>query len=573
MNGHRLNYEALLYLIAFSLALIMRFAFLGDPTMNDAEAQLALQSHGIIKNGSLVITAPPSYLAPTTLLFFLFGSSTFLARMFPAVVGSLLCFFPYFLKGRIGVVTSLISAFYLALDPFLIHLSKIANPEIIGITCFLFFCIAILSKNSILAGILFAGWILSGSSALPLLINILIALGFFLVIERKPIKSAINHIFESLVWKNGIISFWITFFVLGTIFFIKPFALSGWLSGVAEIVKGWSIQSSSTIPTNIFQVIMASAIFSILGIILGIPAMLRGLLNRDAVLSFIFYWWLIAIIFIFLDPSRQVSDLAWSTIPLGIAAARQISDKVRIPQGHSWVTALYTIFCLLLFFFVWLKLINLLILEPGSTDHQLAMVAIFGTLILVGATYVLIGWGWSWQVAKFALSTSLLIILMVYSFGMSRQAANFDWREQRDLLSSSPHIHEAGILLSTIEDISLQNSGIKDDVDITVLNYEKPSLVWLLRDFKNVDFSISLSAKETPSLVITGNQNVLQAPAEYRGQDFSWSVTTPWSLLTTKEWLRWLVFGDAILEKETIILWARNDLFPLYLPSDPEPAP
>jgi hypothetical protein len=62
--------------------------------------------------------------------------------------------------------------------------------------------------------------------------------------------------------------------------------------------------------------------------------------------------------------------------------------------------------------------------------------------------------------------------------------------------------------------------------------------------------------------VITQANVELQLPASYRGQDFVSTAEVPWTLLTGKEWLRWVVFGDAPSQKSFVILWARNDLFP-----------
>jgi hypothetical protein len=51
-------------------------------------------------------------------------------------------------------------------------------------------------------------------------------------------------------------------------------------------------------------------------------------------------------------------------------------------------------------------------------------------------------------------------------------------------------------------------------------------------------------------------------PSAYRGQDFTWRQRPQWEILQGGDWLKWFVFRQLPLENETVILWARDDLFP-----------
>jgi hypothetical protein len=50
--------------------------------------------------------------------------------------------------------------------------------------------------------------------------------------------------------------------------------------------------------------------------------------------------------------------------------------------------------------------------------------------------------------------------------------------------------------------------------------------------------------------------------AAYRGQDFVWRIRPAWERSLPSNWIEWLVFRDAPLDSEYVILWARGDLFP-----------
>jgi len=54
--------------------------------------------------------------------------------------------------------------------------------------------------------------------------------------------------------------------------------------------------------------------------------------------------------------------------------------------------------------------------------------------------------------------------------------------------------------------------------------------------------------------------------AAYRGQDFVWSVYPGWTGALPPDLIGWFTFRQAPLQLESIILWARNDLFPGEIP-------
>ena len=113
-----LRRENILYLLAFGLALALRLYHLGALPLSDGEASWALQALGAAQGARPVLGSQTAYILPTSLLFFLLGAGTnFLARLFPALAGSLLVFAPRLFRERLKPRPSLILAFFLALDP------------------------------------------------------------------------------------------------------------------------------------------------------------------------------------------------------------------------------------------------------------------------------------------------------------------------------------------------------------------------------------------------------------------------------------------------------------------------
>jgi hypothetical protein len=95
---------------------------------------------------------------------------------------------------------------------------------------------------------------------------------------------------------------------------------------------------------------------------------------------------------------------------------------------------------------------------------------------------------------------------------------------------------------------------------VTIVGIHSPALEWLLRGHA-VEVVEGLDPASAPPLIITGQEDSPGLAAPYRGQDFLWRQRPLWDSALPGDWLRWLVFRQMPQTSETIILWARNDLF------------
>jgi hypothetical protein len=87
-------------------------------------------------------------------------------------------------------------------------------------------------------------------------------------------------------------------------------------------------------------------------------------------------------------------------------------------------------------------------------------------------------------------------------------------------------------------------------------------LRWAIRDFSNAKFVAALTPGSSPSLAITASKDKPALNADYRGKDFVMSSSAPWSIMVGEDWLKWLAWNQVTPQNDTIVLWARNDLFP-----------
>ncbi|GAG91398.1 unnamed protein product, partial [marine sediment metagenome] len=104
--------------------------------------------------------------------------------------------------------------------------------------------------------------------------------------------------------------------------------------------------------------------------------------------------------------------------------------------------------------------------------------------------------------------------------------------------------------------------GYRHQIDI-LTTVDTPSMRWVLRNYPQSRFTADLKIGELPSVIITRQEGeVPQLNTSYRGQDFVWWQQPGWSGALPTPILPWLTFREAEIKNETVILWARSDLFP-----------
>ncbi|MBA4379993.1 MAG: hypothetical protein C0393_04795, partial [Anaerolinea sp.] len=134
MTNRRISLEHALYALAFSLALTLRFLHLGALPLSDFEADWALQALQVARGAHPAIGPNPAYVLLTSIPFYIFGASDFLARFWPALAGSILVLTPFFFRDRLGRVPALILAFALAFEPGLLALARVAGSLILAVS-------------------------------------------------------------------------------------------------------------------------------------------------------------------------------------------------------------------------------------------------------------------------------------------------------------------------------------------------------------------------------------------------------------------------------------------------------
>lgn len=584
--------EFWLYALAFLLAVALRFAGLGTLPLSETEATWALQALHLAQGTRPLLGSQTAYLLPTSLLFFIFGTTNFLARFVPALTGSLLAGLPFLFRQRLKRHPGLLLAFFLALDPGLIALSRQAGSPMPALSFTLLAWAFWWKGRPRAAGALAALALLSGPALWPGLLG----LGLAWVLEQAtrprltastggetlPITEATprqaptrsSDLQAALVSGSSVI------LLGGTLLFLAPNGLSAWLASLPDWLSGWG--RSSGVPAG--RLLLALVVYQPLAVLFGAAALWRALWQGRRRYLRLGLWLCMALLLALTYPARQVSDLAWALIPLWTLAALELSNHIHWPQegqealGIGLLAALFLVFA-------WLNYTNIA-LDPSNPANitpthiqyggnilidnlpPLRYLLLAGIFLLLAVGMSMVALGWSAHTARLASAWSLAAILGLYGLGMAWSATGLRTPEGWELWQDGPRPSQAALLHETLEQLSAWNGGDKQSQAVTLAGMDSPALEWLLRNHE-VRKVPGLDPFQTPPLVITPNRENLNLTSAYRGQDFLWQQEPAWSNIDIHQWIHWSVFHKLPYASQTILLWARADLFPDSHPSLP----
>ncbi len=561
MNKPKFFPENAIYFLAFLMALGIRLASLGQTFLTNTEATWALQALHLSQGSHPDIGGQPGLVLFTGTLFFVFGSSVWIARLVPAVVGSLLVFAPQLFRNRLGKLAALALSFALAFDPGLVAMSRQVDGHILAIT-FLIFALGYLNKRNAAGAGIFAGLALLGGVSFWLGAVILLITGLsFRALNRvhrsdpsmtgdetQLVQASPVSLKMGLYWFAG------TLFVAGTLFFLEPKGLSAIAASLISFLQGFSGQGGTAIP----EILAGLVFYEIFPLALAVVALIWALFNKDKTGGLLALAWVLALAIVLLYPGRQVADLVWVTVPMWALGIRFLSLVFAIPLPVKLVIgeALFTIVILVC---AWLNFVAAMSLQfADPTPHWLAIVFMF---FFLGMALILLTWGWGAKYALRGVGLGFCFLMAIFTLSAAWRATGQESRPDQELWSVGANFREGDLLIKTANEYSLWNTNNPNGMDITVVN-GSPSLQWLFRNFSQANFVDALQSAEVPSMVVTPDQKSLGLAGAYTGQSFVVEQSPTWETLSLSDWINWMIFRQAPVTKNNIVLWVRSDLFP-----------
>ena len=562
MRIERIRGEHLLYITAFGLALVSRFLALGVAPLSDFEAGWAMQALQVSRGVPTDLGPQPGYVLLTGVVFFIFGSSNALARLWPALAGSLLIWAPYLFRRRLGQVAAIILAFGLALDPGLVSLSRLAGGPMFAIGFGLLAAGLVYTRRILLAGVSTGLALLGGPAVIQgaLGTGLAFSLGRYLeglgVINNLTPDDAGEISTEKV--RVGILVGGGTLLLVGTLFFKFPQGLGALAGIIPAYLGGW--MEPSGVPAS--RLLAALVFYQPLALAFGLVAAIRGWVRRSPLSRWMSLWSVVALVMALVYPGKHVADVAWVSLPLWGLAALELSRQIQI-NNDDYIPALgQAALVTTLLALAWLNLAGMTHVAGDPQVFRLRWVVIAGTLALGVVTTLLVGLGWSAAAAQRGLAWGFGAALGLYTLASLWSITQLHQRSAAELWIPMPVTQDANLLLNTLEELSEWTTGFDESFDVVVTS-QAPSLKWVLRNWPQARFLSSIATGELPSAIVTAaGQNEPSLKMAYRGQDFIWSLSPAWEGALPENWLAWLVFREAPLAREQVILWARGDLFP-----------
>jgi hypothetical protein len=562
MFSSRTTKETILYALALLIAFGLRFVNLGTLPLMDFEASWALQSLHVADGLKPAIGANPAYVHLTAVLFFVFGETNFLARFWSALAGTLLILAPLFFRDRLGRLPALLLAFFLACDPGLLALARMAGSSILAVTAIVYTCAFWRTERRTAAGVCAALALLSGPGVWFGLFGLSLAWAIGTGIQAAAGKKAgrqdagtdpVRIRWETL---RGPVSWGAaTLLLAGTLFLFSPKGLAGILSALAGFASGW--WKPSGVP--VFRLLAALPAYAMMPLGFGLAAVVRGAVKRDPLSIRLGLWALAALLLALAYPARQVGDLVWMLLPLWTLAALELSFHFDFGKVGAWGFSGVTVLIVTILTFAWLDFASVAGAALNTSFGQLRLLLFVGALVIVALILVLVSMGWSKDMARLGGVWGAVIMLAVYTLGAATGAGGLRQPHTVEMWNLSAQIMDADLLVKTADQISDWSKGAVESLPVVISGVDSPALLWL---FRNWDMSeeVVLAPGESPALVVTQAGATLNLAAAYRGEAFRWRQTPAWAQAAVPDWTRWFIYHTFPTTNETIILWVRSDL-------------
>lgn len=560
MNNQKSSTQHVVIIIGiFILALAFRLIRLGNLALNHPEAELALQALAVARGDHTLFGNVHAYVGLTGLPFFLFSTSNFLARFWPAVTGAVIILIPIIFAKFIGQRPALLAAFVLAISPEMVGLSRIIGSPMMALVFLLLAGGFWLARSPVLAGISLGLGLMSGPSfwvgAVILGLSLMLSDGLFGVRDvfyRDPTQEPRS------IWVRFGIAFALTLFVVGTGFFMAPSGLSGIFTGMFTFIRGFGkpgLFSLGRIPFSLLVYGTGALIFGLWG---GI----RGILIKSKLDMFLFIWAALGLVFITLYPGSGAAEIIWVTFPLWILAARVVVFAWRKPESSTLVVTITAVLVVVIAAFMALAMRTLVTPTLPQSQQLNYLIALAGGAVLVVAIILLVSYGWSEDLARTGLLLGVGLVLVAGMISVSVNSTGIGPETPFELWYPDEAVLLPEWTQTTIDRTLVWNARGSTPVDIVVSGLDTPGLRWALHAYERLDFIPFIPPQSQPGILITPMGTVPEISQGYQGQSLVWMRAVPWQQLSPRQYLTWLITRDVPTIPQELILWVRTDLMP-----------
>ena len=558
MEDNEKNLLVAAFLIAL-IAAVWRFLLLGSKPLLPGEAAQALAAWGVAAGNGVPAGVPwphdALFFALNTAAFFVTKSGDFLARFWPAFLGTALVALPVAMPWQTGeeLLERVAFSGLMAASPLLIFASRRLDGSIGAAFGALAFLTAAQREER------WAPWAMGASLALMLLsgpvgvtlLVIFVFLGAWLWGQPEA-RDARERLLAR--WRPTLAAFLVTFLFVATVGFTWLPGLGVAADGIAEWFRRFVVPSGLPWWWGTLHLVLDEPLILAAALVAAVGLSRRKDVWGWALLAWAFLAWLLML----WQPGRGPGDTAAVLVPLAWLGAGPVasllSRVVRAKGVAFWATATATLV---------IAGYSTVVLAFYTERAQKPFLFLFfvGLVLAVALPFMAMPYLGKERVVL-VFGSVALVVLGLYALHLD-YALNLDGARQRAnaLLPWSP----GEGLADLTHDLRVESWHRVGDGDLLPVDMVGvvPDVSWMLRwelrDFANLRVEDALPLKPT-DVVVTGYEEKPPAGLSgYMGQPFTvYQETSPGSL-DRGQWLRWIQYRkmwppDGITR---VVLWVK----------------
>mgnify|MGYP006277708623 CR=1 FL=1 len=561
----RENKTLVFYIGLFLGGLFLRFLMLGNHPLREVEARWALQAWELRGGDQLGVGSRVGYLSFTSLAFQLLGGSEWIARIWPALIGGSLIWFPYLFREQLGERAALTAAVGLAVDPGLVTASRFAGSPLPALF-FLLSGLFALNAGKLGWGVFLLG--MAAFSGRDFWLGLLILWGVIALVHwfsPLDVPAWIRLRWQKMSGRvegdpgtaSGLALPLVGLALFASFFLRHYHGLTAWFSGFLEFLAGFTAPEGQ----GIFRLMLALVVYQPLPVLLGMIESIRGWIEHDRRSQLLNLSFLGAVVVLLLYPGRQTADLVWALLPLYGLAGLHL-DRVLKGGGKRIIPLVLGGFLFVLSALSWMSFTGIIVQAGNTQSVLLQWVIILAAAALGAIAAVIVALEWSWETARRGLMLGGGTALLLYGLSALVGSAYLRPGDPRELWVPGPGSGEVSLLRETVAEISRKQTGRSDSLSGIVYGKD-PVLRWVFRDYPNLKMVTDIDNSQRPQVIITPERAAETLALEaYLGQDFLHATAPGWIGPVPSPWQTWLAFREGILEERRVILWVRKDVVP-----------
>ena len=562
----RITVEVALWVLVALAALALRLSHLDAAPLNEREASEAMLAwRAATGQGMPQADYSPLLFTANALLFTLCGSSDAIARLWPALFGSLLPLTPLLFRWRIGRVGALAAGLYLAFSPTALVASRQLDGAVVAVV----------------GGMLFLGGLIrffdtDAPSWLPLSAG-----GLALAVTGGP--SAYGLLLTlGLAWLTFHVSR-LTFDVsrftphvsrFSLVFLLAVLALStgmGWnlagLGATGDQLLAWIARFAPVSNPAAFPLAIL-AVYEPLALIFGLGGLVWAVRRARRFGALLGLWAGLGVLLLSLMPGRTPLDGLAILLPLALlagVAVESLGQSLR-ERGDWFGEGVYVPVTLILWAHTYLVLARYAA-RGEPTDLLLALLVV-ALQIVLGTMFALAARP---DAALRGAAVGVGILLMTVTISAGWGVARVRPADPRELLTGESTSIEVRDLARTLRELSWRETGIATTLPLAFEAAPHSVLAWYLRDFSAARRVESLTVDEAGLVLVAQRRDLALAEGEYVGQDFvlrrSWN---PVDVDCIWEWpphcsaaVKWLLTRSTSsppVAEQWAVLWLRPEV-------------